>query len=90
MFTFTTFPSQQPDAAGDTTRHFPDDDELAMEVDDDEDDELGLGGLRAKLTSPGEPLTSSQAFMRYDWPACSSVATGDDHLTISFVLYCLL
>jgi len=48
---FAPFP---PGPAGVSSR-----DALSMDIDDDD-----FGGTDAKLTSPGEPLLSSQAFMR--------------------------
>ena len=68
MITFTSFAVRH---GGDdyltATRHHPDiQDELDSDIDMDEDDELGVGSSRARLTTPGETLTSAQAFMRYD------------------------
>ena len=68
MISFASFPSTSHDLSDyRTTRHHPDvEDDLAMEVDlEDEDFEDGA----QKLIIPGEPLTSSQAFMRYV-PVC--------------------
>lgn len=80
MFTFTSFPSQASQLDYGATRHHPDiADELDMDVDID-DEETGAVGFKSKLTSPGEALTSSQAFMRYDWLARRVVYA--DHLQV--------
>lgn len=71
MFTFTSFAVRH---GGDNylsaTRHHPDaEDELDSDIDmDEEEEDFGEGSARAKLTTPGEMLTSAQAFMRYVVP----------------------
>ncbi|KAL0955158.1 hypothetical protein HGRIS_004067 [Hohenbuehelia grisea] len=60
MITFTSYPTQQDYSAHSSTKHHPD---VAEDVHMDlYDDEAFAAG--AKLTLPGEYLTSSQAFMR--------------------------
>lgn len=62
MFSFASFPAPQDLASPRNTKYHPDvDDDLLMDLDIDSKDG---GDLSAKLTSPGESLTSAQAFMR--------------------------
>ncbi|KAH8110997.1 hypothetical protein DFH11DRAFT_1616461 [Phellopilus nigrolimitatus] len=64
MFTFTPFPLQAIDNDYKSTQNHPDVEYDALMDELDDEDELEAGGMSAKLTSPGMPLTSSQAFMR--------------------------
>lgn len=57
MISFASFPVSLQDETQQLTRHHPD---VEDDIDMDEDWEEGS----PRLTSPGEPLTSSQAFMR--------------------------
>ncbi|TCD71791.1 exosome non-catalytic core subunit rrp4 [Steccherinum ochraceum] len=60
MITFASFPAAPAHDGYDGARRYPDGED-GMEVDFDDDD---MGASGRKLTSPGEVLTSSQAFMR--------------------------
>ena len=60
MITFTSFPPPRDSYGYAPAKFVPDDD--AMDVDfDDEEEDFDSG---SKLTCPGEPITSSQAYMR--------------------------
>jgi hypothetical protein len=61
MITFTAFPPPK-DSFGYTPAKFVDDED-AMDVDFDDDEEDFDSG--SKLTCPGEPITSSHAYMRF-------------------------
>ena len=62
MVTFASFAPPLDESYGHGgARYAPDDrDDMDMEIDFDDDDFTGN-----RLTCPGEPLTSSHAFMRY-------------------------
>ena len=65
MFSITSSAPLSDPSTYTYTRHHPDaEDDAFMDVDldDDVDDD---GDKTAKLTSPGEPLTSAHAFMRF-------------------------
>ncbi|KAI5121642.1 hypothetical protein M0805_001170 [Coniferiporia weirii] len=64
MYTFTSFPSQDVSGEYERTKHHPDVEEDALMGGLDDGDEFESDGANVKLTSPGVPLTSSQAFMR--------------------------
>lgn len=66
MFTFTSFAVRQGNNDYLTAaRHHPDvEDDIDSDVDMEDEDEFGAGSSRSKLTTPGEMLTSAQAFMR--------------------------
>jgi hypothetical protein len=59
MITFTSFPLSK-DSFNYGSAKFVDEDAMDVDFDDDEED-FDSG---SKLTCPGEPITSSQAFMR--------------------------
>jgi hypothetical protein len=59
MISFTSFPVQ-PERGSEYARYFPDDEDH-MDLDDGD---FEAGG--SKITWPGETITSSQAFMRYE------------------------
>ncbi|KAG8956880.1 exosome non-catalytic core subunit rrp4 [Tulasnella sp. 419] len=59
MFSISSPPPRRVDNVLIATKHHPSTYEEDMEVDDEE---LGTGGT--KITSPGQVITSSQAFMR--------------------------
>ncbi len=58
MFSFNSFPDKKHEHA---TRRTHLNDRYGMEVDDVDGSDVPLN---SKITSPGESLTSSQAFMR--------------------------
>lgn len=59
MISFASFPSTFE--ASTSTRHHPDvEDDIGMDLDEDDFEENVQ-----RLTVPGEPITSSHAFMRY-------------------------
>ncbi|KII87278.1 hypothetical protein PLICRDRAFT_112567 [Plicaturopsis crispa FD-325 SS-3] len=60
MIAFTSFPSQREDYGLGNTRHHPAVQDELMDLDLSEDRVAGS----SKLTCPGEPLTSSHAYMR--------------------------
>lgn len=64
MITFTSFPSHSglhPSDFGATKHYGGLDDDIRMDVDLEDDS----APLSSRVTAPGEPITSSQAFMRY-------------------------
>ena len=64
MFSFTSSAPLPDPSAYTYTRHHPDaEDDAFMDVDNNDVDDDGT--KTAKLTSPGEPLTSALAFMRF-------------------------
>lgn len=75
MITFASFPTPPEHNGYDSTRRYPDEDD-DMDV-DFEGDDLEMSGRR--LTSPGESLTSSHAFMRCV-SSCSRIRLSTDLL----------
>jgi len=59
MISFTSFPPSSGESFGYGSAKFVDEDAMDVDFDDEEDFDSG-----SKLTCPGEPITSSQAFMR--------------------------
>lgn len=84
MFTFISFDGLKPttNEQYDKVHHLPDDGhEFGLDLDSDGDvEDFGADSLHTKLTSPGEALTSSQAFMRY---GLYSWATNMKHAHLS-------
>jgi hypothetical protein len=67
MFTISAFPPRHiasGDDYYDRVRQHPDVMDLEFEADDE------LNSTASRLTSPGEPITSSQAFMRWVKKGC--------------------
>lgn len=63
MISFASFPSTFE--ASTSTRHHPEvEDDIGMDLDEDDFEENVQ-----RLTVPGEPITSSHAFMRYANPS---------------------
>lgn len=79
MFTFTSSAPLSDPSTYTYTRHHPDaEDDAFMDVDNDDVDDDG--DKTAKLTSPGEPLTSAHAFMRFAFEAMHCQCPSADFL----------